>query len=42
VQYFDVKRDGDRLKEMLDYSKGQRKVPTIVENGRVSVGFGGS
>jgi glutaredoxin 3 len=42
VQYFNVKLDSERLKEMLGYSKGQRKVPTIVEDGRVTIGFGGS
>ncbi len=42
VQYFNVQREAERLKEMLVYSKGQRKVPTIVENGAVTIGFGGT
>lgn len=42
VQYFNVQQEAKRLKEMLVYSKGQRKVPTIVENGRVTIGFGGT
>jgi len=27
---------------MLEYSKGRRNVPVIVEAGKVSIGFGGS
>ncbi len=42
VQYYDVKTDAAKLKEMLGYSNGQRKVPTIVENGKVTIGFGGT
>lgn len=42
VQYYDVKRDTAKLKEMLNHSSGQRKVPTIVEEGRVTIGFGGT
>jgi len=42
VEYFDVKKDSARLAELLKYSGGQRKVPVIVEDGRVTVGFGGT
>jgi glutaredoxin len=42
VQYFDVKKNADKLEEMLGYSSGQRRVPTIVENGKVTIGFGGT
>ena len=42
VQYFDVKKNADRLTEMLSYSGGERRVPTIVEGGRVTIGFGGT
>ena len=42
VLYYDVKKDPARLKEMLGYSNGQRKVPTIVEDGKVTIGFGGT
>lgn len=42
ADYFDVKLDAAKLDEMLKYSKGQRKVPVIVEGGKVSVGYGGS
>jgi len=27
---------------MLAHSKGERRVPTIVEGGRVTIGFGGT
>ncbi len=29
------------MEEMLEFSKGQRKVPVIVRNGEVTIGFGG-
>jgi glutaredoxin len=32
----------DRLDEMLKLSKGQRKVPVIVEGKKVTVGYGGT
>ncbi len=36
-----VKHD-DRIPEMLKASGGRRSVPVIVENGKATVGFGGS
>lgn len=30
------------MKEMLQLSQGQRKVPVIVVAGRVTIGYGGS
>jgi glutaredoxin len=39
--YYDVKTDSAKLEEMLKYSKGVRKVPVIVEDGKVTVGFEG-
>jgi glutaredoxin len=30
------------LQQMLVHSKGKRQVPVIVENGRVTIGFGGT
>lgn len=30
------------LDEMLKFSKGGRSVPVIVEDGKVSIGYGGS
>ncbi len=40
--FFDVRQDPAKLEEMLHYSKGVRKVPVIVNGGRVSIGYGGS
>jgi glutaredoxin 3 len=37
-----VKQDKARLQEMLKLSNGRRDVPVIVENGKVSIGYGGS
>jgi len=37
-----VNKDGEKLKEMLKYSKGIRKVPVIVKGDDVTVGYGGS
>ncbi len=41
VEYLDVHGDGDALKSMLEYTKGAREVPTIVEQGKVTIGFNG-
>jgi len=37
-----VKRDTKALEEMLKVSRGMREVPVIVEDGKVTVGFGGT
>jgi glutaredoxin len=39
--YYDVKADSAKLEEMLKYTKGVRKVPVLVEDGKVTVGFEG-
>jgi glutaredoxin 3 len=41
-QYVNVKKDPAALTKMLEYTKGRRAVPVIVENGTVTVGFGGT
>ena len=43
VQYTerDVKADAAALRQMLELNGGQRKVPTIVQEGKVTVGFNG-
>jgi glutaredoxin len=41
VDYINVLESDDKLKEMLKHSKGDRSVPVIVEDGKVSIGFGG-
>jgi glutaredoxin len=42
VQYINVKQDPTGLQRMLEYSKGRRLVPVIVEGGQVTIGFGGT
>jgi glutaredoxin 3 len=42
VDYRNVKRSAADLDEMLGHSKGQRQVPVIVENGKVTIGYGGT
>jgi glutaredoxin 3 len=42
VRYIDVKKDKGILKEMLKFSNGVREVPVIVEDGKVTIGFGGT
>jgi len=40
--YVNVKKSAADLERMLEYSKGQRRVPVIVEDGKVTIGFGGT
>jgi glutaredoxin len=40
--YVNVKKDAAQLQRMLEFSKGQRRVPVIVEDGNVTIGFGGT
>jgi hypothetical protein len=42
VEYFNVKKDAEAMKRFLALSGGDRRVPLIVEGGRVTVGFGGT
>jgi hypothetical protein len=37
-----VKRSAPDLAEMLVHSKGARRVPVILESGRVTIGYGGT
>lgn len=41
-QYVNVKKNPADLQRMLEYTKGRRDVPVIVEKGRVTIGFGGT
>ena len=41
-EYVNVLADAAKLKEMLKHSKGARKVPVIVDGGRVTIGFNGT
>jgi glutaredoxin 3 len=42
VQYLNVKKDAEALRQMLELAGGQRRVPVIVEDGKVTIGFGGT
>jgi len=42
VEYFDVRRNEAALKAFLGLSGGERRVPLIVEEGRVTIGYEGS
>ena len=42
VDYVNVKRDPAALERMLALSGGQRRVPVIVDEGGVTIGFGGT
>ena len=42
VEYVNVKKNADGLDRMLRYSNGRRQVPVIVEDGKVTIGFGGT
>jgi glutaredoxin 3 len=37
-----VKASPPDLEMMLEHSKGRRAVPVIVENGKVTIGYGGT
>jgi len=37
-----VKKNAVDLQRMLGYSKGRREVPVIVEDDKVTIGYGGS
>jgi glutaredoxin 3 len=41
-RYINVKKDAAELQRMLGLTGGRRKVPVILEKGRVTVGFGGT
>ncbi len=41
-EYVNVKKDRAGLARMLEYSGGRRAVPVIVEDGKVTIGFGGT
>jgi len=41
LDYRDVLNDPVALRELLQYSRGKRLVPVIVDGGRVQIGFEG-
>ncbi len=40
-EYVNVKKDAAQLRRMLEFSRGRRAVPVIVEDDKVTIGFGG-
>ncbi len=42
MTYVNVKKSSADLERMLVYSKGQRRVPVIVDGEKVTIGFGGT
>jgi glutaredoxin 3 len=42
VEYRNVKKSASDLDEMLRHTAGARRVPVIVEEGKVTVGYGGT
>src|SRR5262245_20753301 len=41
-EYINVLEDNAGLERMLELTKGRRKIPVIVDAGKITVGFGGS
>jgi glutaredoxin 3 len=41
-EYINVKKNAAGLERMLTHSLGRRAVPVIVEDGKVTIGFGGT
>ena len=41
-EYIDVRANRAELDRMLEFSKGHRRVPVIVEDEKVTIGFGGT
>jgi glutaredoxin len=41
-EYINVKKNPVELQRMLGFSNGRRAVPVIVEDDRVTIGFGGT
>jgi glutaredoxin 3 len=39
--YFDVTKNQESMKRMLEYTNGQKSVPVIVEGGLIRIGFEG-
>jgi len=42
VEFHDVKKDPEAMARFLALSGGDRRVPLIVERGRVTIGHGGT
>lgn len=42
MDYRNVKASKAHLKEFLEHSKGGRDVPLIIDEGKITIGFGGA
>jgi glutaredoxin 3 len=42
VEYLNVKKDPEAMKRFLGLSGGDRRVPLLVEDGKITVGYEGS
>jgi len=42
VEYINVKKHPAELARMLQFSRGKREVPVIVDGDKVTIGFGGT
>ena len=42
VVYKNVQKDKAEMAEMMTLSKGRRDVPVILDDGKVTIGYGGS
>ena len=42
MKYVNVTKDAAGMKQMLQYSKGDRTVPVIVEGKKVTIGYNGA
>jgi hypothetical protein len=42
VRYHDVKADPAAMRRFLELSGGERRVPLILQDGKSTVGFGGT
>lgn len=42
MEYLDVQADPAQLPRMLKFSGSVRQVPVIVEDGKVTIGYGGT
>lgn len=40
--FYNVMTDPEKLQEMLVYSKGEGRVPVIVEGEKITIGYGGT
>ena len=42
MQYINVQKDAEGLSRMLELTGNRRRVPVIVDDGKVTIGFGGT